>query len=452
MQFTHRTYIPGDTIVALATPPGEGGVAIVRISGNDAQEVAKKMLSSKNFTSHIAHVARVITESGITIDRALILPLLGKKSFTGEDTIEIHCHGGTLIPSQVIKRAIECGARAANPGEFSFRAFSNGKLSLSQAEAIQQLIASKNETALKSAMQQLEGRLHKQITHIQKSLFDIAAILEAWVDFPEEGLEFASIDDVLQELTSMTDQLAHLLATYQDGKRLSSSYSLCLLGEPNVGKSSLLNALAGRDRAIVTDIAGTTRDLLEEELHFSGYSFRVIDTAGIRETDEIVEKEGVRRSKKAASEADIVVLVLDRTKGLSGAKELLESLPKEKTIIVWNKADLEHRKDIALPFEHIVHLSAKQESGIIDLQNALLSFTSHGNKEEFLITVDRHYHALLAAKEHLSKVIEGLKTDISAEFVSSDMRACLKELGTIIGSDVTEDLLSSIFSKFCVGK
>lgn len=452
MKFTHKTYSPGDTIVALATPPGQGGVAIVRISGKEAQRIAREMLSSKDFITHQAHLAKVLSADGSTIDRALILPLLGKKSFTGEDTIEIHCHGGSLIPSQVITRAIECGARAANPGEFSFRAYHNGKLSLSQAEAIQQLISSKNETALKSAMQQLEGRLHKKIAEFQKNLFNIAAILEAWVDFPEEGLEFASFEEVIEQLSTIRAEIAHLLSTYRDGKRLTSSYSICLLGEPNVGKSSLLNALAGRDRAIVTHIAGTTRDLLEEELHFGGFSFRVIDTAGIRETEEVVEKEGVRRSKKAASEADIILFVLDRSQGIGNASNLLSALPKENTVIVWNKADLEERKDTDLPFIHTIHLSAKKENGIHELQQKLLSFTTAGNKEEFLLTSERHYHALLSAQQHIDTVLEGLQSNISAEFVSSDMRECLKDLGTIIGSDITEDLLSSIFSKFCVGK
>ncbi len=456
MQFTHKTYTPGDAIVALATPPGEGGVAIVRISGNNALEVGMKMLraSKDSFESHKAKLMNVYDQNETVIDKSLILPLLGKKSFTGEDTIEIHCHGGVLIPKKVIERAITCGARAAGPGEFSYRAFINGKLSLSQAEAIQSLIAAKSDAGMRSALQHLEGRLHTEVEALQKTLFDVAAILEAWVDFPEEGLEFATFEEVIATLQTTLDAMKKLLQTYDDGKRLSTSYSLCLLGEPNVGKSSILNALSGKERAIVTHIPGTTRDLLEEELQFGGYSFKLIDTAGIRETEEIVEKEGVRRSQKAAKEADIVLLVFDRSKGIGHASALLDVVPKDKTVIVWNKADIPDRQDIQLPFPQTVHVSARAGIGIDTLKEAIHSLVgAHSfNKEEVLLTSERHFSALQSASMNIEKVIEGLKSDLSAEFVSSDMRECLKDLGTIIGSDVTEDLLSSIFSKFCVGK
>lgn len=441
------TYTTKDTVVALATPPGEGGVAIVRISGEHAQEVARAMTSIKTFTSHKAQLAKVLHADGTVIDRALILPLLGTTSFTGEDTIEIQCHGGRLIPQRIIDRAIQCGARPALPGEFSYKAYANGKLSLTQAEAIQSLIGAKNETALSAATQQLEGRLHKRVSNFQKQLFDIAAIIEAWVDFPEEGLEFASQEELLVQLTKIAHKIQHLIDTYHDGKRIHTSYTLCLIGEPNVGKSSLLNALLGKDRAIVTPIAGTTRDVLEEELHIGRHSFRIHDTAGLRESTDEIEQEGVRRSKKIRDEADIILYVLDRTRNVQ--PDL--SLPKEKTIAVWNKADLDGSETL-LPYEH-VSISAREETGLDALQESIVSKISlEHNKEELLLTNARHYHALMRAHTDIIAVIEGLATDVSAEFVASDIRSCLKHLASIIGTDVTEDILSSIFSKFCVGK
>ena len=452
-KFVHRSYEVGQTVAAVATPPGEGGIAIIRISGMEALAVAGRVFS-RNVTklaSHTAHYGRIIDESGETVDEVLLLVMLGNRSFTGEDTVEIHCHGGVLITRQVLNTVLAAGARAALPGEFSFKAFQNGKIDLTQAEAIQELIGAKSEMGLQAAENQLHGWLHKKIRSFQDRLFDLAAILEAWVDFPEEGLEFASFDEVISDLSAVKRDLMELEATFHDGKVLSTRLSLCLLGEPNAGKSSLLNALSGKDRAIVTHIPGTTRDILEEDIEMGGLAFRLVDTAGIRETEEIIEKEGIRRSKLAAKDADLILLVVDGTQGVEDA--LLSSLPEEKTVLAWNKIDLEGSAPPNHP--HLVKISAKERLGLDTLKEMITSILLKNgvpSKEEVLITKDRHYQAIREAREALDRLICGLKEEVSPEFLSIEMKSVLRELGTIIGTDITEDVLSAIFSKFCVGK
>ena len=292
MEYVHRPYVPGDTIAAIATPPGEGGVAVIRISGNEALNVAEKVFSGpvRSYKTHTAHFGKILDSEGNSVDEVLALIMLGPRSYTGEDTVEIHCHGGSLITRNVLDTILKAGARAAQPGEFTFKAFINGKLDLAQAEAVQTLISAKNALAVKMAEQQLQGKVSKHIASFQMKLVDIAAILEAWVDFPEEDLEFATMDEVIATLTEIKQHMEQLAVTFHDGKIVSSGIALCLSGPPNVGKSSLMNALLGKERAIVTDIPGTTRDLLEEEMKLGNLHFRLIDTAGIRETQEIVRE------------------------------------------------------------------------------------------------------------------------------------------------------------------
>jgi len=256
MDFSQQPYIPGETVAAIATPPGEGGVAIIRISGNNARFVAQKVYSKsiETYESHTVHYGHIVDANGIHIDDVLLIPLLGKKSFTGEDTFEIHCHGGSLITRRVLDVVLKAGARAARPGEFSFKAYMNGKIDLAQAEAIQELIAAKNDRALDAAESQLQGNLSKKVMSFQKNLTEIAAILEAWVDFPEEGLEFASLEDVCQEIESILQEIQKLIDTFHDGRIIHDGIALCLVGSPNVGKSSLMNALLDKDRAIVSHI------------------------------------------------------------------------------------------------------------------------------------------------------------------------------------------------------
>lgn len=458
MEFVHQSYYPGETIAAIATPPGEGGVAIIRISGDQALEIGAKIFSGPvhTYRSHTAHFGEIRNSQGEHVDDVLLLVMLGSRSYTGETTVEIHCHGGGLITRRVLETVLMAGARAAKPGEFTFRAFLNGKLDLAQAEAVQSLIGAKNERALDAAECQLKGTLSQSIGQFQYQLTQIAAILEAWVDFPEEGLEFATMDELCDDLEAICQVMEKLVSTFHNGKILHDGLSLCLVGCPNVGKSSLMNALLDKDRAIVSPIPGTTRDILEDHLRLNGLHFKVSDTAGIRETEEHIEQEGIRRSKQALQQADLVLLILDAHRGLSGEDlQLLDLVPPAKTIVVWNKMDLPHQPVPLLDFPVVVQLSAKERAGLRELHQAidrLIWQEGPPSKEEVLITNIRHKEALTAAIESSRRVQQGLRQGISPEFLTIDMRQTLLELGKILGTNISEDVLSAIFSKFCIGK
>lgn len=458
MEFIHQTICPGDTIAAVATPPGEGGVAIIRISGNEALNIASRIYSGPihQYKSHSAHFGQAHTLQGEHLDDVLLLVMLGPRSYTGETTVEIHCHGGSLITRRVLEAVLSAGARPAQPGEFTFRAYLNGKMDLTQAEAVQALICAKNERALDAAEQQLQGFLSQLISQFQQTMTQIAAILEAWVDFPEEGLEFATMDEICSDLENLCLSMEKLAATFHNGKILHEGLSVCLVGCPNVGKSSLMNALLAKDRAIVSHIPGTTRDILEDHLRLNGLHLKISDTAGIRETDEGIELEGIRRSKQAIKEADLVLLVLDAHQGLTKEdRTLLETVPHSKTIAIWNKIDLDHSSLPSLNCGSTVRLSAKNREGMEDLQKAidrLIWKNGPPSKEEVLITNIRHKEALIASSEAARRVQSGLKQSVSPEFLTIDMRQSLSELGKILGANVTEDILTAIFSKFCIGK
>jgi tRNA modification GTPase len=458
MDFIHQHYQSGETIAAIATPPGEGGVAIIRISGDEAFSVAAKIFSGPihTYKSHTAHFGQIKTLLGEHVDDVLVLVMRGKRSYTGEDTVEIHCHGGSLITRRVLETVLQAGARAARPGEFTFKAFMNGKMDLAQAEAVQELICAKNEHALNAAESQLKGVLSQKISEFQQDLTLCAAILEAWVDFPEEGLEFATMAEVCDQLDQVIEKMEKLESTFHDGRMINEGISLCLIGCPNAGKSSLMNALLDKDRAIVSHVPGTTRDILEDQMRLNGLNLRLVDTAGIRESFEEIEKEGIRRSKEAMLEADLILFVLDSSKGI-GAEEqsLIDQLPNLKTIAIWNKIDLPHDKFKSLPFPHVVQISAKEKLGLDELRkqiDAVIWKNGPPIKDEVLITKVRHKEALSAAIEACRAVSSGLKKGVSPEFISMDMRCCLSELGKIIGTNITEDILSAIFSTFCIGK
>ncbi|MBA3957450.1 MAG: tRNA uridine-5-carboxymethylaminomethyl(34) synthesis GTPase MnmE [Parachlamydiaceae bacterium] len=458
MDFIHDPYQPGETIAAVTTPPGEGGVAIIRISGDRAVDVAANVFSGpiRSYQSHTAHYGHIRDHEGKHVDDVLVLPMLGKRSYTGEDTVEIHCHGGALITRRVLDVVLKAGARAAKPGEFTFKSFMNGKLDLAQAEAVQTLISAKNEHALNAAENQLKGGLSKRILQFQENLTLITAILEAWVDFPEEGLEFASMEDVCQQLKDAQGHMTRLIHTFHDGKIAHDGVSLCLVGSPNVGKSSLMNALLDKDRAIVSPIAGTTRDILEDHLRLNGLNLRLMDTAGIRQSDEVIEQEGIRRSREAMSQADLILLVLDATQPLEGETyALLQELPPQKTLVAWNKTDLTHPSLPSIAFPHVVTISAKERLGLDQLRekiDAIIWKNGPPARDEVLITNVRHKEALQQSIESCQLVIDGLASGVSPEFLTMDMRRCLSELGKIIGTNISEDILSAIFSTFCIGK
>lgn len=457
MEFIHRPYQTQDTVAAIATPPGEGGISIIRISGKEAISVASKIFSGPvaNYKSHTAHVGTVMDLQGNPIDQALLLIMRAPHSYTGEDTVELQCHGGMIASRKVLEATLLAGARLATPGEFTFKAFMNGKLDLSQAEAVSQLIGAKSDQAFEIAGRQLHGALSKKIQGFQDELIRIAAILEAWVDFPDEGLEFASEDEILSSLDNLIMEMVALLETFHDGKKLEEGITLCIAGAPNAGKSSLLNALLEKERAIVTPIPGTTRDLLHEEMKWGGFPFQLIDTAGIRKSDEIIEQEGIRRSRLAMQEADLILLVIDVANELSQeTEELLMTLPPAKTVVVWNKVDLPKKTKRETIFPE-VEISLKEKKGLQQLKEAvdrLIWSRGLPSKEEIYITKSRHFEALKKTIIALKAVVKGLQEGISPEFLSSDMREALKELGMIIGINITEDLLTSIFSQFCIGK
>lgn len=458
MDFIHHLYQPEETIAAVATPPGEGGVAIIRISGNQAFEVAAKLFTGPihTYATHTAHYGQVINLEGEHIDDVLVLVMRGKRSFTGEDTVEIHCHGGSLITRRVLDAVLLAGARAAMPGEFTFKAFINGKMDLAQAEAVQELICAKNERALDAAEKQLKGALSQKISQFQQELTLIAAILEAWIDFPEEGLEFATMEELCKQLKESCLKMKFLAETFHDGRIIHEGVTLCLIGSPNVGKSSLMNALLDKDRAIVSHVPGTTRDVLEDHLRLNGLNVKLVDTAGIRFSQDAIEQEGIRRSKEAMNQADLILFVLDANKGLDQEEEwIIKQLPQHKTVAIWNKIDLQHDRFPKLPFTHQTAISAKEKKGLQELLKTIdqvIWEKGPPSREEVLITNIRHKEALINAIDACEKVIEGLTHQVSPEFLSMDMRLSLNELGKIIGTNISEDILSAIFSTFCIGK
>lgn len=446
-----------ETIAAIATPPGEGGISVIRISGPDAISIADRVFSGPvaSYKTHTAHFGKILDKNQNLIDEVLLLVMKGPRSYTGEDTIEIQGHGGSLITRQVLEVVLEAGAKAAGPGEFTRQAFLNGKIDLAQAEAVQTFIGAKNELSLQAASHQLSGALSHQVETFQKELLDTAAILEAWVDFPEEGLEFATKDEILDTLSAIHAKMKKLGSTFHDGRKIHDGLKLALIGSPNAGKSSLMNLLLGHERAIVTHIPGTTRDSLDADLRLFGLHFQLTDTAGIRSTDEIVEQEGIRRSKQALKDADIVLFLIDVSKPLTEEDQaLLANVPKDKTLVIWNKIDLPHEiPQVEVP--RSIKLSAKTGEGLDIFKQkleALIWKDKLPSKDEVVLTNVRHKEALTHAIVDLQTIIDGLKTDISPEFLSADMRSCLSHLGQIIGLDISEDILSAIFSKFCVGK
>ncbi len=441
-----------DSIAAICTPPGEGGVAIIRICGPKAIEVADKVFSKDvpSFKTHTVHYGRFVDPQNQTVDDGLVIVMLGSRSYSGEDTVELHCHGGSIVSQMILELVLAAGARAAQPGEFTFRSFMNGKLDLAQAEAVQEVIKAKSHLAAASSTDQLQGQLSNKVATFQKELTELAAILEAWVDFPEEGLEFTTMDKLLERLAHVRKEMVRLRDTFHDGRLLFDGLSLALIGEPNVGKSSLMNALLDKERAIVTHIAGTTRDVLEDSLRIGGLHVCLTDTAGIRETDEVIEREGIERSKKAMQDADLVLLVLDTSKPIS---PLVNQIPADKTLIVWNKVDLAPPQTLAFP--HVARVSALDGTGIEELKDKIHQRAFDKglpDRGEVLITSLRHKEALTSAIESCDRTIDALKNNTSPEFVCLELKEALYSLGQIIGTDVTEDILSSIFSKFCIGK
>lgn len=444
-----------DTIAAICTPPGNGGVAMIRLSGPHSIAIANQIFSKEiiNLPSYRMTLGEFLDQQNKVVDKGLLVVMRAPHSYTGEDVVELFCHGGHLITKKVLNCALQRGARAAGPGEFTQRAFLNKKMDLAQAEAVQSLISAQNEYALKIAADQLEGYLSKKIENLKQRLIDQAAILEAWVDFPEEGIEFCTLDEIKLRLENIFNEIEQLINSYHEGQMLKEGFSLCLIGRPNVGKSSLLNQMLKKERAIVTPIAGTTRDLIEETILIHGMQYRLMDTAGIRQVEDLIEKEGIERALRASKSADLVLLVLDASSPLTDDdQDLIEQLKQQKVLVVWNKVDLGDMQQKA--FDQEVKISAKNGFQIELLYqkiNEIVLDQVH-SQDQIYLTEMRHKEALLNARHHLQAVLDGLNAGTSPEWLSYDVKSSLKSLSQIIGFDITENILTSIFKNFCIGK
>lgn len=464
---------PVDTITALATPIGEGGISVIRISGPDALGIAGKTFRGKSeiaeAKTHTAHFGEITGKNGMTIDQVIAVVFRNPNSYTGEDTVEISCHGGILLTKRIIETLIACGARHAQPGEFTKRAFLNGKLDLSQAEAVADLIHARSDVAHRSSLAQLHGDLSRRVQNLRNKLIESISLLELELDFVEEGLEFVDKTRVIEQLKQTVADMQTLLESYKAGRIYREGAKVVIAGAPNVGKSSLLNALLNENRAIVTDIPGTTRDVIEEAISIDGIMFKVVDTAGVRETENAVEEEGVRRTEIQAENCDVLLLVVDVSRDLSAKEEKdLGVLVRKKTpasavkIVVFNKIDLVPGQNgqIARRGKFVsgypsVKVSAVTQAGIEDLRKLLTDVTIHNSQTSegrITVTSARHFDALTRTMESLGLSLESLEQGRSGEFVTVDLRRALNSLGEITGEVTTDEILNDIFSKFCIGK
>jgi len=455
-----------DTICAISTAIGEGGIAIIRVSGDNALNIVSKIFRPKNgkdikdmktYTMRYGHIIDINNEE--LIDEVIISYMKGPRSFTAEDTVEINCHGGVTSTNKVLETVIKAGARLAEPGEFTKRAFLNGRIDLSQAEAVMDLITAKTELAMKSALMQSNGSLSQRINKLNEYLLNVLALIEYAVDFTEDDEE---IDPTIpirvkESLEKAHEDIYKLLKSADEGKIIRDGLSLAIVGKPNVGKSSLLNVLLKEKRAIVTDIAGTTRDVIEEYINLDGIPVKIIDTAGIRETEDIVEKIGVERSREKIDEADLVLLVLDSSRELDKEdKEIIDAIKNKKSIVLLNKIDLHIKIDDSIlnNFENIIKISAKEDIGIDGLKNEIknMFFSGKIDSESLIISNSRHKQALIRAGENCNEALIRLNNNEYLDLISIFVTAALKALGEITGSELEEDLVNKIFREFCCGK
>jgi tRNA modification GTPase len=458
-----------DSIVALATPSGAGAIAIIRISGEDAITIGNSVFQSikgKDLTrqkSHTLHLGHVM-DNQKTLDEVLVSIFKGPHSYTGENTIEISCHGSTYIQQQIIQLLLRKGCRMANPGEFTLRAFLNGKLDLSQAEAVADLISSDNEASHQIAMQQMRGGFSNEIAKLREELLNFASLIELELDFAEEDVEFADRSQFHELLNRIEFVLKRLIDSFAVGNVIKNGIPVAIVGEPNVGKSTLLNTLLNEERAIVSHIAGTTRDTIEDELVIGGIGFRFIDTAGIRETEDVVESIGIRKTFEKIEQAQVVVFLFDSSEfKVSGLKLKVElekirnQFPLKPLVIIGNKADkLDEGEKVRIKSEipTIMLLSAKENIGVEELKNQLLSFVNTGalRNNETIVTNTRHYDSLLKALDEIQKVKYGLETHLSSDLMAIDIKEALYHFGMITGQVTNDELLGNIFANFCIGK
>ncbi len=458
-----------DTIAAIATSLSNSGISIIRVSGENAVSITNRIVVNKNhkrflnnMKSHTIHYGFVVDENQNIVDEIMVSFMKKPNSFTTEDTVEINCHGGILVTNRILELIIKNGARLAEPGEFTKRAFLNGRIDLSEAEAVMDVISSKNDMALRSSVKQLQGAVYHKIKSIRDSIIYEIAFIESALDDPEH----ISLDGYPEKLSNKVDcilkDVEKLLSTAENGKIIKEGISTVIVGKPNAGKSSLLNILAGEDKAIVTEVAGTTRDILEEDINLHGINLHVIDTAGIRSTEDIVEKIGVEKAKKYASEADLIIYVVDSSVSLDENDiHIMHMIRDKKCIILFNKSDLDAKvsvEDLKLKIGDngvVIKTSTKENKGIDDFEKTVKEMFFHGDisvNDELIITNMRHKEALMEALSSLNQVKRSLDAGMPEDFYSIDLMSAYASLGKITGEAVEEDLVNEIFSKFCMGK
>ncbi len=462
--------IPNDTIIALATASGNGAIAVIRLSGSNAISLVdahfksvtkgKSLLLQKTHTIHLGH----IVDAARVIDEVLVSVFKNPNSYTGEDVVEISCHGSSYIQQEIIQLFLRSDARMANPGEFTLRAFVNGKLDLSQAEAVADLIASDNEASHKIAMQQMRGGFSSEIAKLREELMNFASLIELELDFSEEDVEFADRSQFKDLIERITFVLKRLIDSFAVGNVIKNGIPVAIVGEPNVGKSTLLNALLNEDRAIVSEIAGTTRDTIEDEISIGGIGFRFIDTAGIRDTKDVVESIGIKKTFEKIEQSEVTIYLFDAFKNINTLEsvrieieKIRNKYPQKPLLVIANKVDnLDDLQlaEINTTIADVLLLSAKTGFGVEQLTNALLNLINTGalRNNETIVTNSRHYDALLKALEEIQKVKYGLDTGLSGDLLAIDIRQALYHFGEITGEITTDDLLGNIFANFCIGK
>lgn len=454
-----------DTVAAIATALGEGGIAIIRVSGDKSLHIVDKvfkavngkdMLSMKPYTMRYGHI---LDEDGETIDEVIVSFMKGPRSFTAEDTVEINCHGGVISTNKVLQAVIKAGARLADPGEFTKRAFLNGRIDLSQAEAVMDIISAKTELSMKSAMMQSEGRLSTEIEKLRAEALNVLALIEYAVDFTEDDEEPDETIPVRvkEGIENLIGEVDSLIESADEGKLIREGLNVVIVGKPNVGKSSLMNILLNEKRAIVTEIAGTTRDVIEEYINLDGIPVRIIDTAGIRETEDVVEKIGVERSKEKINQADLVIFMLDTSRELDEEdREIINYIKDKKYLVLLNKVDLERKIDLEelKDLKNKIEISAKEALGIDRLKEEIknLFFSGKIDSESLIVTNTRHKQALYRATENLNEGLNGMNRNEFLDLISIYVTSALRALGEITGAEVEEDVVNKIFAEFCCGK
>lgn len=463
--------IPNETIIALATPAGVGAIAVIRLSGENAIELVEpffqsvkkgKKLSQQD--SHTLHLGHIVNGNRI-IDQVLVSIFKNPHSYTGENVVEISCHGSSFIQQEIIQLFLSNGCRMADNGEFTMRAFLNGKMDLSQAEAVADVIASTSEASHQVAMQQMRGGITNELKELRGQLLDFAALIELELDFSGEDVEFADRTKFVALVNKISSVLKRLIDSFSFGNAMKNGIPVAIIGEPNVGKSTLLNALLNEERAIVSDIAGTTRDAIEDELIIDGVAFRFIDTAGIRETEDVVENIGIQKAYEKAENAQLIIFLIDSNKYIIDKTDFLEEIntikerfPNKRLLTIANKIDALNCHDQSIlesEIEDVLLLSAKQKIGIDTLHNELLTLVNKGalSNNETIVSNSRHFEALNNALESIQQVSNGIELGISTDLFAIDIRECLRHLGNITGEyDVDKDILGHIFSNFCIGK